>query len=192
MKTNPFSRNSTYSLAPSTDVVSLVLKDTQGHEVMTRNLSEPFSMFLYHSGSSPVLLNHSAQLDAQSNQDLYEMNITETNSSLLVTLYMVNTDTEGQLRLRINNHNQTATFGNDVIVSTASSFPVSLTWSNLNAHGKCHVIVAFETTSSGLSSKAYRVQYTISFQEIGCYYWNESKDKWERNGCQVTEIRLKY
>ena len=187
MPSNPFSQHSTHPHVPTTAAASLVLKDSHGREVVMRNLQEPFSMFLYESGSSSGLLKRNATLEEYSKPHFYEINITGTNSSLMVALSAVTSSTKGRLRLRIIN-NQSAVLGNDVIVSTESSLPISWTWRNLNGNGKYYVSVAYESVSRFLRIPD-RVQYTISFRDIGCLYWNDTKDRWESNGCQVTTYK---
>jgi hypothetical protein len=201
MLNNPFVwQTSSHRLEPNTDVASLELLDSQGIELQMNNLVEPFDILLRgkdssivstqdsaqdssHSSQSPT--KHTSTLTEDSDPDLYEINMTRSNAAILVTIPQISADNKGQLRMRIYRANRTRATGNDLIVSTTSSFPVSLTWRGLLRRGTYYVSVEYESLAFRRAGKANGIEYSMSFSEIGCYYWNVSRERWRPNGCQV-------
>ena len=186
MSEDPFvGKISSDHLKPNTDVASLELLDSQDNELEINDLVEPFNIFLACQDSPQSPANHTYTLTEDSEPDRYEINTTRSNAAILVTIPQIYSDNEGQLRMRLRGANQSYATGSELIVSTTSSFPVSLTWRGLWERGTYYVSIKYESLSFRVAGRPNEVQYSISFREISCHYWNVSSDNWRRDGCQV-------
>lgn len=190
-------------LNPNTAVASLELLDSLGTALDVKNLVEPFEIFLERqdeiknksfSQGSPTLPTgkvtqsstiYTSTLTEDSDPDIYIINTTGISSALFVTLLRVSVDNEGQVRVRLRKDDQSQTIGNDLIVSTTSSFPVTLTWRGLQQHATYYVSVEFESLSFRRAGKANGIEYSVSFEELSCHYWNVTHQTWMTKGCQV-------
>ena len=194
MSENPFS---SHRLNPNTNVASLDLLDSNENELKINNLAEPFNIFLESQNSPQALTQDFAQdspqspekhaftLTEDSEPDLFEINTTTSNAAILVTIPQICAYNKGQLRIRIRRANQSYATGSELIVSTTSSFPVSLTWRGLLERGTYYASIEYESLSFRLVGRPNKVEYSVSFKEISCHYWNESSENWRGNGCKV-------
>ena len=195
MSNSPFLfQNSSRAIIPNTAVASLVLLDSQENELQMNNLFEPFNIFLerqdspqsqFPSNSIQFPTKYTSTLTEDSDPDLYEINATSSNISVLVTVSQISADDEGQLRMRIRKADQSYGTGSEYTVRTTSSLPVSMTWRGLPARATYYVSIEFESLSFRKAGKANKVEYVVSFREITCNYWNVSRERWSSNGCKV-------
>ena len=195
MSNSPFLfQNSSRAIIPNTAVASLVLLDSQENELQMNNLFEPFNVFLERqdspqsqspSNSTQFPTKYTSTLTEDSDPDLYEINATSSNISVLVTVSQISADAEGQLRMRIRKADQSYGTGSEYTVRTTSSLPVSMTWRGLPARATYYVSIEFESLSFRKAGKANKVEYVVSFREITCSYWNVSRERWSSNGCKV-------
>ena len=199
MSHSPFLlQNSSHHTTPNTAVASFMLLDNQGNELQMNNLLEPFHIFLERHDSSQDLLSpnstqssakYTSTLTEDSDPDLYEINMTESNQVILVTSSQICAQGKGQLRMRIRKANQSYPTAREFIVSTTSSLPVSMTWRGLQGRGIYYVSIEFQSLSFRKAGKANRVEYSVSFRQISCNYWNVSGQRWKSNGCKVRPSR---
>lgn len=200
MSNSPFLlENSSNPIIPNTAVASLVLLDSQENELQMNNLFEPFNIFLDRqdppsqdspqsqspSNSTQFSTKYTSTLTEDSDPDLYELNSTSSNISILVTVSQISADDEGQLRMRIRKADQSYVTGSEYTVRTTSSLPVSMTWRGLPGRATYYVSIEFESLSFRKAGKANKVEYVVSFREITCNYWNVSRERWSSNGCKV-------
>ena len=197
MSKNSFLWKTSHRLNPNTNVASLDLLDSHENELKMSDLVEPFNIFLESQDSPQAPTQDSTQdspqspakhaytLTEESEPDLYEINTTTSNAAILVTIPQICAYNKGQLRMRIRRANQSYPTGRELVVSTTSSFPVSMTWRGLSESGTYYVSIEYESLSFRLAGRPNKVEYSVSFQEISCHYWNESSKSWRENGCKV-------
>ena len=193
MSENPFLWETSDHLNPNTNVASLDLLNSHENKLKINDLVEPFHIFLESrdppqaltQDSPQSLAKHAYTITEDSEPDLFEINTTTSNAAILVTIPQICAYNKGQLRMRIRRANQSYGTASELIVSTTSSFPVSLTWRGLSESGTYYVSIEYESLSFRLAGRPNKVEYSVSFQEISCHYWNESSKSWRENGCKV-------
>ena len=188
--------------------MSLELRNSTGHIIPVKNLSEPISLFAVtgQTPSKPSVVAvahrgtvfHSLTVDKNDTSLHFEITPEDPNTEIIAYLKRGARPTpEDYDFILVIPHEPevNATFPKDrhmfFISNADTNHTTAGTW-YLGVHYNGTITPQYLLDSKGVSKLFIpkKVNYTLRMYSSGCLFWDEENDKWSGDGCVVRTLRL--